>query len=539
MTTPLAKKHICLLLFTLWMVATGFAQSPTTKTLRIFFATGKIDLSTDAKLRLDSLADSLPQHLRYEIRLRGHSDSQGDSLANLALSERRTKTVQTYLAQRKIVAQEVKSVGQQEPQLRAQTLEALALNRRVEIWVRYTPKPEQDIPVATETAVNKPPQPKSTILDLYALMADPPQEFCIDPSRDTFIVCKQGTVISFPASAFKLQPPCTENCVTIHVKEVFEKSQMIIENLSTTSNGRILESQGMLFTEAMDCQGRPLQLQPDKDMVVMQPAGKVVPGAKVFDGRRERPDSMMNWLDAPNSKLNSFKLKDLNECGFNCGGSCNFFFCQIRLFFLKLFRVKPKPRPMQVPSRLKEYCADMTALFLRYGVKNSSELRNALNRNLLDRLGFKTIEEMYAKLKQEEIDSREMRFQNGALRYEDFQYFIYNTPTLGWKNVDVFANVNPRNLIDMKIDIPSSPEYDCKLVFMRRRTVLPPDRSGSTILFRGAPKGEIANLVALKYEDGKAYLCIKKVEITPGPFAVEFEMLEIEALKARLRMLNL
>lgn len=123
-------------------------------------------------------------------------------------------------------------------------------------------------------------------------------------------------------------------CISFNVREDIENSDMILDNLSTTSDSALLETQGMVYTEAIDCKGNRLQLQ--KDIVIAVPTDSVNPGAKVFGGTR-MPDSIMNWKLARASTLSSISLPQLLDCAAllcktdTADGcySCKFFFCRI------------------------------------------------------------------------------------------------------------------------------------------------------------------------------------------------------------------
>ena len=62
---------------------------------------------------------------------------------------------------------------------------------------------------------------------------------------------------------------------------------MILDVLSTTSNGALIESQGMIYTAAYDCKGNKLELLRGKEFVNFVPTDSVVPGAGLFEGTQE------------------------------------------------------------------------------------------------------------------------------------------------------------------------------------------------------------------------------------------------------------
>lgn len=101
------------------------------------------DMSTEGRAQLDTFAQSL-QGKRYGlVRVIGHSDRIGDARGNLALSEKRARTVLDYLVQAGVPAEKIISSGRGSTQpvvdcndtKRSDLVACLAPNRRVEILV--------------------------------------------------------------------------------------------------------------------------------------------------------------------------------------------------------------------------------------------------------------------------------------------------------------------------------------------------------------------------------------------------------------------
>lgn len=74
----------------------------------------------------------------------------------------------------------------------------------------------------------------------------------IDNSKDTIITCKKGTRIFIPKNAFVLGNKKTLSTpkITFKVTEYYDVSEMIDANLTTQSDGKILETGGMIYVEA-------------------------------------------------------------------------------------------------------------------------------------------------------------------------------------------------------------------------------------------------------------------------------------------------
>jgi len=106
---------------------------------RVNFATGKADLTDDAKRELDALAARGIQNAGYLIEVRGYADETGRSSYNQELSERRANAVTDYLAHHGNVPLRrmlnPTGFGELDPAAPNSTAEGRAVNRRVEIRV--------------------------------------------------------------------------------------------------------------------------------------------------------------------------------------------------------------------------------------------------------------------------------------------------------------------------------------------------------------------------------------------------------------------
>ena len=73
-------------------------------------------------------------------------------------------------------------------------------------------------------------------------------------SRDTVIEASEGTTMEIPANAFVIKG--TEELaknVNLQLSEYYSTSDILLANLSTTSNGHMLETAGMLHITARSC----------------------------------------------------------------------------------------------------------------------------------------------------------------------------------------------------------------------------------------------------------------------------------------------
>lgn len=108
------------------------------RTGNIFFAPASSRLDAKSNALLDQLYDIVSRCPGMVIEIGGHTDSDGSDAANMALSERRALSVQSYL-QAKGIARDrlvVKGYGESQPFVANDSAENKARNRRIEFQVQ-------------------------------------------------------------------------------------------------------------------------------------------------------------------------------------------------------------------------------------------------------------------------------------------------------------------------------------------------------------------------------------------------------------------
>jgi len=545
---------------------------------RVFFETNSIIIDEDGQNLLKKLSDSAKTYKSYRIYLVGNTDDVGDSLFNLKLSNSRVESAKEVLVQKGISEEfiNLKAFGEDKPIAANDIDSGKQLNRRVDVLIRFERKEIID-------TIERFP----SIQELYNQLEREPQVFCINPNKDTVIRGEMGTLISIKANTFRLSKRCKTDCVTFKLKEDFAKSAMVLDNLTTTADGQILETMGMTYTEAVDCNGKQLKTSRGKEILILQPVDKPLESTQLFTGRRDAHSDLMNWTVNNNSVLKSYTIERINGCinCFRCGGggcSCLFsvrfrrmgkgirgIFNRCVHFDNRRFRKdiricrknnrgwntekqeRRKERLIQKYSgkcdllptglpmdQVPDTCRAIAELFQKYDVDNMDALLNAINKPLLDSFGVSTLKELQDTIEVVNRQNILLNYANKSVAFEDFQYFIYTTSNLGWANCDVFAGIPKSNRVDMKVDLAVAENLDCKIVFKDRRFVLPAYDVDGQYVFTGIPVNERAWLIALKYLDGQPYISMQEVVTSKRTYPVYFEVLSLEELTEKLKVLD-
>lgn len=549
------KRYLSIAFFLLIAIASQAQENTITRS--IYFSTDKFDLRTESKQVLDALLDSLKNYQYYEIRISGNTDNVGSLAYNDNLSKQRVQSTKNYLSLKGIDNSRfnTSAYGEKKPIASNENADGKQQNRRVDIQIIYKDKPCGTLPDT------------SNIDDLYKQLERKPNEYCINPKRDTLLRCEQGTLISIKANTFSLPANCTSGCVTLKVKENYLKSDMILDRLTTMSNERPLETEGMVYTDAVDCNDN--KLSPSKDLVFFIPTDSVRKDAKLFDGSRLH-NGDMNWTLNNNPELNNISLAQMESC-YNgkftrdrvlCE-ECRFFNCRINRFSLGMKGISDKKQHLEnkqfrncqrqirsdrrngikrggsnLPDSLQASCTRINELYKKYGVNNPQALILAMNKPLLDSFGVTTMEQLRDTLNKLRIQKFEESFEAGALTFNDMKYYVFNTKKTGWYNVDCFSSYQGPK-VSLTINLKRDSEVDCKLVFKDRASILSDYGATENYEFPNIPKGERIWVMALKYVDGRAFLCLKETTTSNTPVDVEFKQYSLDELKEQLKILDL
>ncbi len=112
-------------------LASAFAEIDNTE---ILFESGSDVLTIDSQLVVESIADVLSQYPNVPIGIEGHTDSSGNAITNLNLSQLRANAVRDYLTGLGINAERLNAYGFGDgvPIADNETVDGRRLNRRIE-----------------------------------------------------------------------------------------------------------------------------------------------------------------------------------------------------------------------------------------------------------------------------------------------------------------------------------------------------------------------------------------------------------------------
>lgn len=108
--------------------------------------------------------------------------------------------------------------------------------------------------ISSNTASSSPVQSveEMSVSDIYHHFAKQPQIFSFQANRDTSITCKEGTLIKLKPNSFISAKTGKEisGKVQLAVLEYYKISDILLSNLSSTSDNKVLETGGMIHLSA-------------------------------------------------------------------------------------------------------------------------------------------------------------------------------------------------------------------------------------------------------------------------------------------------
>lgn len=237
-----------------WSGGLDQAKEGNTSTASIFFETDQSELSPEARQTLDALAPALLKAPDYQVNIEAFTDDRGTEQHNLRLAADRAASVQNYLAAKGLIADKTSVQNWGERKAAGPTELGRQKSRRVDVGINAF-----------------------FFNDIEALQdrlsANTEQVLKCKSGQEQTLRSAKGTLLVVPANAFVFEDgtaPTAE--VDIILQEAYDPSDFILHNLTTTSDGRVLQTGGMLSINAQSA-GKELRLADGMTITVSIPNG--------------------------------------------------------------------------------------------------------------------------------------------------------------------------------------------------------------------------------------------------------------------------
>lgn len=122
------------------------------------------------------------------------------------------------------------------------------------------------------------------------------QFYNVKNGADTILETQNGMLVVLPNDGFvNASGELVKGDITLEIKEAFDPASIMQSGLSTTSDGKMLETGGMFYIKAFQ-NGEELKVNPNDPMVVDIPTKQKDKNMMLFDGEVQE-DGTINWID--------------------------------------------------------------------------------------------------------------------------------------------------------------------------------------------------------------------------------------------------
>ena len=123
----------------------------------------------------------------------------------------------------------------------------------------------------------------------------PPETFSWKGS-DTVFLSKAGILVSIPRNAFLLNDEPYTGKVIVQWQEAFDAETILKSGLSTLSDSKLLETQGMFSFTAKTPEGDLLKINPQVGIYLQVPVNEFLANMQLFEGEKHL-NGIINWIN--------------------------------------------------------------------------------------------------------------------------------------------------------------------------------------------------------------------------------------------------
>ena len=464
-------------------------------------------------------------------------------------------------------------------------------------------KDETEIVVSEEAIqITETDSPSETIDyvfgSLFETVKKEPQIIEVNTEQAFSITLKEGTILNIPEHAFvdAKSGKLIRGTIQLEVTEYYKLSDMLLGDLSTTSNGEQLETGGMLYIAAKKDEN---DLKLKKNISLAFPYEEKKEGMQLFSGEQSR--DIINWVPENNEVLEEtintitfdenieghvevpFDLVENVPVFPGCGGGTNdelkaCFNTKMNAFFKENFNIEvAKELELTGMNRVNVFFKiDRGGAIFDVALRASSvtlgnEILRVINtlpqcRPALQRgkpvtvpyfmpfefdLPGATKKLPSVTLKSNEISKNNLVINNDStlvfnskqFKPKDFNAYevssyALSSAKLGWINCDLFTRYRGQK-VKYKFKLKNSEGTNVKMIFKSMSSILPSRLRSQDIDFGMVPKDEEVVLVAVKKVDNTFYLGIKETQTREvSEMEFDFKAVTVNELKQEMIKLN-
>ncbi|WCL80920.1 cell envelope biogenesis protein OmpA [Saprospira sp. CCB-QB6] len=252
---------------------------------QLFYAPNAYSLTAKQQADLTKILRARPLSV---LKIQPFTDDLGSDIDNEVLAENRAKTIIQFVQELGFKQLQFEQLPYERQPLNGQLpiAEARQQLRRIDLYFYNTEEFEEV-------------KNNDVWASFYAGQRKKAQQFfSFSAQKGKFIQGKEGIQIDIPANSFLLANGKTyQGQVSLVLQEALSMKDMILQNLTTTSNGELIETGGMIYLAAKGENGEELRLAEGKKITLGFPGtAAALPGMQIFQGpHTANPHSDINW----------------------------------------------------------------------------------------------------------------------------------------------------------------------------------------------------------------------------------------------------
>ena len=416
--------------------------------------------------------------------------------------------------------------------------------------------------------------------------------FTINPAADTTLFGPQGTRVFIGAETFQFNDstPVTGS-IKIKLKEFYKPEDIILGDLATISEGKLLETSGMIHLSATS-NGKELAIKDNKRLVVHFPKAETdLRTMDLFyaDPTSASDSSVSNWnLDTVSLVKRTLKLASFGWWYPEFGDSTGYDFTPKDYvdtgyywnpldFYVESYDFSESTKK-EVETVLNTNKYPQFEYWNDYGVEcdmristtgfiKDINVRTAVSKSTKKEMiqFFKDLPQLEPgkNKKGEIIERRGLVFIQGGnviplhktnmsylksfdtkyAKYEDspiqsmadaeLNFYIFSVSKLGWINCDRFIDV--QKTVDLMVETPVDIHTKVKMVFSDIDAMLPASIIDGKYVFSGVPAGKKVTIFAIKNKDGQLTTAFNDITVSNKPVKdLVFSETTLGALRVKL-----
>lgn len=394
-------------------------------------------------------------------------------------------------------------------------------------------------------------------------------QFEISQKSDTIIFGQSGTAIFIPSNSFENSQGNEVDKVEISLKEYYDLSDMLVQDLSTETETGFLETGGMINIQA-SAEGNEVYLKSNKNLIVHFPRNGNTNDMRLFSQSfTDSPNDIIKWKEEKSTggyeidTITPFiiKYEDLDSDIMQLTDGTNIWDWleqeivltnqerdYVRLRDVNInFLVTKTGKVTQVElerdydkgkcSRIFKIIKDMPDLvpFKRSG--NVIDMESWVNfavkfippSYLSDKEYLSAIENKYPEFEKKSIND---------IDQVELNYYIFTTAKLGWLNCDYFIN-DPSPKVDMRLTLTEPENLMVKFVYKDLKSIITPTFENGIYHFKGIPEGKNISLIVIRNDKKNVKMSVTEHVTANGELkGVALKEYTLGELKNELSKLN-